>query len=137
MVNTIPKAFFAYPSRSPTLKEAIDVAVPELNKKGQVKNKTWEQCNIGGKLVIETICDAIDEAQLFFADLTGLNANVMFELGYAIARGKRIWLILDDTYTETKNMFEQVKILTTVGYVSCCNSQTSFRDSIRTNLLQT
>ena len=119
----IPKAFFAYPSRSPTLKEAIDVAVPELNKKGQVEIKTWEQCNIGGKLVIETICDAIDEAQLFFADLTGLNANVMFELGYAIARGKRIWLILDDTYTETKTMFKQVKILTTVGYVSCCNSQ--------------
>ncbi len=123
MVNTIPKAFFAYPSRAPTLKEAIDVAVPELNKKGQVKIKTWEQCNIGGKFVIETICDAIDEAQLFFADLTGLNANVMFELGYAIVRGKRIWLILDDTYTEAKNMFEQVKILTTVGYVSCCNSQ--------------
>ena len=123
MVSTIPKVFFAYPSRAPTLKEAIDVAVPELNEKGQVKIKTWEQCNIGGKLVIETICEAIDESQLFFADLTGLNANVMFELGYAIARGKRIWLILDDTYTEAKNMFEQVKILTTVGYVSCCNSQ--------------
>lgn len=123
MVNTIPKAFFAYPSRSPTLKEAIDVAVPELNKNGQVEIKTWEQCNIGGKFVIDTICNAIDEAQLFFADLTGLNANVMFELGYAIARRKRIWLILDDTYTETKTMFEQVRILTTVGYVSCCNSQ--------------
>ena len=123
MANTIPEAFFAYPSRVPTLKEAIDVAVPELNRKRQVKIKTWEQCNIGGKFVIDTICNAIDEAQLFFADLTGLNANVMFELGYAIACGKRIWLILDDTYTEAKNMFDQLKILTTVGYVSCCNSQ--------------
>ena len=47
----------------------------------------------------------------------------MFELGYAIACGKRIWLILDDTYTKEKDMFEQLKILTTVGYVSCCNSQ--------------
>ena len=123
MTNTTPKVFFAYPSRSPTLKEAIDGAVPELNQKGQVKIKTWEKCNIGGKFVIDTICDAIDEAELFFADLTGLNANVMFELGYAIACGKRIWLILDDTYTKEKDMFEQLKILTTVGYVSCCNSQ--------------
>ena len=123
MTNTTPKVFFAYPSRSPTLKEAIDGAVPELNQKGQVKIKTWEKCNIGGKFVIDTICDAIDEAELFFADLTGLNANVMFELGYAIACDKRIWLILDDTYTKEKDMFEQLKILTTVGYVSCCNSQ--------------
>ena len=123
MANTIPQAFFAYPSRIPTLKEAIHGVVPELNEKGQVNIRTWEQCNIGGKFVIDTICNAIDEAELFLADLTGLNANVMFELGYAIACGKRIWLILDDTYTKEKDMFEQLKILTTVGYVSCCNSQ--------------
>ena len=123
MVNTIPKAFFAYPSRSPTLKEAIHGAVPELNEKGQVNIKTWEQCNIGGKFVINTICDAIDKTELFFADLTGLNANVMFELGYAIARDKRIWLIFDETYTDGKNMFDQLRFLTTIGYVPCCNSQ--------------
>ena len=123
MANTIPQAFFAYPSSGRTLKEPIREAVHTLNTEGRVNIKTWERCNIGGKFVIDTICDAIDEAELFFADLTGLNANVMFELGYAIACGKRIWLILDDTYTEEKNMFEQLKILTTVGYVSCCNSQ--------------
>ena len=123
MANTIPKAFFAYPSRTPTLKESIQVAVPELNKKGQVKIKTWEECNIGGKFVINTICNAINEAELFFADLTGLNANVMFELGYAIARAKRIWLILDETYTEEKKLFDELKVLSTVGYLSCCNSQ--------------
>ena len=89
MVNTIPKAFFAYPSRAPTLKEAIDVAVPELNKKGQVKIKPLGNNVISVEsLLLRSICDAIDEAQLFFADLTGLNANVMFELGYAIVRGR-------------------------------------------------
>ena len=113
MANTTPKAFFAYPSRPPTLKEAIHVAVPELNKKEYVKIKTWEECNIGGKFVINTICNAINEAELFFADLTGLNANVMFELGYAVARDKRIWLVFDETYTEEKKMFDQLKVLTT------------------------
>ena len=122
MENTIPQAFFAYPSRSP-LEEAIHDSVSELNEKKQVKIKTWEECEIGGTVIIDTICDAIDEAELFLADLTGLNANVMFELGYALACGKRIWLILDDSYTEQQNMFEQLKILTTVGYVSCNNSQ--------------
>ena len=123
MASTIPRAFFAYPASGPTLKEPIREAVCKLNAEGQITIQTWEQCNIGGKLVINTICDAIDKAELFFADLTGLNANVMFELGYAIARDKRIWLILDDSYTKQQNMFEQLKILTTVGYISCCNSQ--------------
>ena len=122
MTNTILKAFFAYPSNPPTLKEAIHGAVPELNAARQVNIRTWEECNTGGKFVINTICDAINEADLFFADLTGLNPNVMFELGYAIACNKRIWLIFDTTYTEEKKMFDQLKVLTTVGYVPCCNS---------------
>ena len=123
MRNTVPQAFFAYPSSQLTLREPIQTAVQELNAAKKVKIKTWEECNIGGKFVIDTICTAINEATLFFADLTGLNANVMFELGYAIARDKRIWLILDESYTEKKKMFDQFKVLTTVGYVPCCNSR--------------
>ena len=122
MKNVIPKVFFAYASSDQTLKEAIQDAVPNLNKSGHVKIKTWEECSIGGNFIINTICQAIDEAELFFADLTGLNPNVMFELGYAIAHNKRIWLIFDDTYTDAKKRFNQLRILTTVGYVQCCNS---------------
>ena len=122
MNHTIPKAFFAYPSSPPTLQEPIQKAVQRLNVQGHVAIRTWEDCSIGGNFIINTICREIDEADLFLADLTGLNANVMFELGYAIARKKRVWLIFDETYTEGKNMFNQLKVLTTVGYVSCCNS---------------
>ena len=122
MKNTIPKAFFAYPSSGQTLKEAIQFAVPKLNAGGQVNIKTWEECTEGGNLIINTICQAIDGSKLFFADLTGLNPNVMFELGYAIAKDKRVWLIFDDTYKEAKKMFEQLRVLTTIVYVSCCNS---------------
>ena len=121
MANTIPKAFFAYPSGGDTLKEAIRDAVPILNKSRLVNIKRWEECSIGGNFIINTICAAIDEAELFFADLTGLNPNVMFELGYAIAHDKRIWLIFDDTHKDAKKMFNQLRILTTVGYVQCCN----------------
>ncbi len=123
MEHTIPKAFFAYPSSLPTLREPIQDAVRDLNAGKRINIKTWEKCSISGKFVINAICDAIDEADLFFADLTGLNANVMFELGYAIARNKRIWLIIDKTYTEEKQMFDQLKVLTTVGHLHCCNSQ--------------
>ena len=122
MSNTIPKAFFAYPSSGQTLKGAIQDATPKINKRGHVNIQTWEDYSPSGKFVIHTICEAIDDADLFFADLTGLNANVMFELGYAIARDKRIWLIFDNSFTESTKMFNQLKILTTVGYHSCQNS---------------
>ena len=123
MANTIPKAFFAYPSSRPTLRDAVLEATYRLNASGNVDIKTWEECRISGKLVINSICEAIDKADLFFADLTGLNANVMFELGYAIASDKRIWLILDSSFATDKNSFEQLKVLTTIGYVDCSNSQ--------------
>ena len=122
MANTTPKAFFAYPSSGQTLKEAIQDAVPILNKSKLVNIKRWEEYSIGGNFIINTICDAIDEAELFFADLTGLNPNVMFELGYAIAHDKRIWLIFDNTYKDAKKKFNQLNILATVGYIRCCNS---------------
>ena len=123
MVNTSPQAFFAYPFSQPTLRESIQEAVPQLNSGKQVNIKTWEECNIGGKFVINTICDAIDEAELFFADLTGLNPNVMFELGYAIACDKRIWLVFDPTYPKEKKMFSELQVLSTIEYVSFSNSQ--------------
>lgn len=123
MIHTIPKAFFAYPSSRPTLRESIQKAANILNASGQVNIKTWEDCQTGGTFIIDTICREIDEADLFCADLTGINPNVMFELGYAIARDKRIWLIFDETYTEGKNMFNQLKVLTTIAYISCENSQ--------------
>ena len=123
MTTTIPKAFFAYPSSGHTLRESIRSAVAQLNNRGLIGITTWEECNIGGKLLIDTICGAIDEAELFCADITGLNANVMFELGYAVARDKRIWLIFDSTFTEDKNSFDRLKVLTTIGYVRCSNSQ--------------
>ena len=120
---TFPKAFFAYPSSHPTLRESIQEAVRVLNAQGHISIRTWEECSIGGNFIIDTICREIDEVDLFFADLTGLNPNVMFELGYAIARKKRVWLIFDESFATGKHMFNQLRVLTTIGYAPCSNSQ--------------
>jgi hypothetical protein len=122
MTNNAVTGFFAYPSKPVSCGDAIRQAVGILNGYGIVSIQTWEQCQVGGKLVIDEICRAIDAAQLFCADITEMNANVMFELGYAIARKKRIWLILDPTIVESKSQFEQLRILTTVGYARYSNS---------------
>ena len=123
MSTQAPTGFFAYPSSPSTIPEIIGTAVRDLNNSALVSIKTWQQCRVGGNVIIHELCREIAKAQFFCADITGMNANVMFELGYAIARNKRTWLILDTSFSESKIVFDQLRILTTVGYLGYCNSQ--------------
>ncbi len=116
------KGFFAYPSDPPSVGESIATAAQEINSGKLVELKTWEQCRVGGKVIIQEICKEIEQADLFCADLTGMNPNVMFELGFAIAQNKRIWLILDTSFSALKRQFDQLRVLTTVGYATYHNS---------------
>lgn len=118
----VPQAFFAYPFEPYALSETIKQAARDINKTKTVNVRTWEDMSISGKSVIREICREINSAQVFCADITGLNPNVMFELGYAIARDKRIWLVFDTSFTELRKQFDQFQILTTTGYSKYTNS---------------
>lgn len=122
-----PSAFFAYPSNPSTCGESIATFIRTLREKAILGITPWTECRIGGRVVIQTICERINALPLFFADLTGANPNVMFELGYAIASNKRVWLILDESYLEAKRRFEELRILTTIGYRAYSNSDDLFK----------
>jgi hypothetical protein len=81
MNQAIPTGFFAYPSTPESIIEIIHTAVEDINRGKQVFIKRWDQCRVGGKVIIQELCQEIAAADLFCADLTGMNANVMFELG--------------------------------------------------------
>ena len=66
--------------------ETIRTAIDEIDKGDQASLNSWENCRVAGKLIINELRSAIDSNEVFCADLTGLNPNVMFELGYAIAK---------------------------------------------------
>jgi hypothetical protein len=117
-----PSGFFAYASSPPSIPETIKAAIQGIDRSQAATVVSWEELEVGGKFVIGEICAAIDRAQFFCADITTINANVMFELGYAIAQNKRIWLVRDDSYTDSRKEFEQLKVLTTVGYSPYVNS---------------
>ena len=89
----IPSGFFAYASTPPDIPATISAAIQSINQTQTAKIKSWESLQINGKYIIAEICAAIDASDFFCADVTGINPNVMFELGFAIARNKRIWLI--------------------------------------------
>jgi hypothetical protein len=123
MSQVLPIGFFGYPSNPATIGETIRTAVSEINNGSVARIRTWEDLRVGGRVIIRDILSAIDDSHFFCIDLTGLNLNVMFELGYAIARNKVIFPILDNSFATHRTMFEQLRILTTVGYVPYQNSR--------------
>src|SRR5712692_3303668 len=90
----LPAAFVAYPS-TPNIAEVFRTAIKEINKSNIVVLNSWEDSKVDGKVIINVILENIKKSDLFCADLTEINPNVLFELGYAIARSRRTWLLLD------------------------------------------
>jgi hypothetical protein len=115
--------FVAYPSSPPARAEAIETAIKNIHGGALVDMLGWRDLSINGRVIISVICDEIRKRDLFIADVTGLNPNVLFELGYAVALRKRIWLLLDPSIERAKVDFERFQLLTTIGYQPYSNSQ--------------
>ena len=121
-INIRPRCFVAYPSSPPDRAESIERAIEDLNTGAVVDVFGWKKLTIAGRLVISAICDEIRSRDIFIADVTGLNPNVLFELGYAISHRRRVWLLLNPHIERAKVDFERFQLLTTVGYAPYSNS---------------
>lgn len=117
------QCFVAYPSASQSRAESVELAIEEINGGGVAGIAGWKSVSITGRLIISAICDRIRESQVFIADVTGLNPNVLFELGYAIALNKRIWLLFDQNIERAKQEFNAFQLLTTLGFRPFSNSR--------------
>ena len=118
---TNPRVFFGYASRPKLASETLRAASAAITKTGLSDSQTWEQLTVSGRLIIDQIFEAIDHSDVAAFDVSSLNENVMFELGYAIARGKRIWILIDKTDREALNRWRQFRLLSTVGYQGWAN----------------
>ena len=121
MINT--KCFFAYPSSIPSHVEIIEEAIEEINNNKVVEVIGWKKVPTTGKFIIIEICKEIDSCSVFLCDLTALNNNVLFELGYAIARKKRIFSFLDTNIEKAKSDFDKFNLIATIGYSPYSNTR--------------
>lgn len=64
--------------------------------------RPWPELSVSGKRLLHEITSGIDRAEIFACDVTYLNSNVAFELGYAVGRFKRIWISLDVSVANAK-----------------------------------
>ncbi|EMS84712.1 P-loop ATPase, Sll1717 family [Leptospira noguchii] len=130
----IKKGFFAYSSRPQIISETIEDAISKLNESGLYSIKSWKELKINGHYIINQVVHEIESSDFFCADLTGLNDNVLFEIGYAIGRNKPIILFNDTTQIESFRRYKELDLFTTIGYSAYTNSQniidTLFSESI-------
>jgi hypothetical protein len=117
-----PLCFVAYPSSPVDRADSIEQAITELDRAGVVDIIGWKNLKVTGRVVIGAICDEIKKRQIFIGDVTGLNPNVLFELGYAMAHRKRVWLLLNPRIARSKVEFDRFQLLTSVGYAAYNNS---------------
>jgi hypothetical protein len=92
-MSTIVPTFFAYPSSPVQIGDVVEHALRNLKEKSGIESvRSWRQLDIAGHFIADQVLNRIDAANVFVADITQLNFNVTYEVGYALAKGKRVVL---------------------------------------------
>lgn len=118
------KGFFAYPANVPAL-ETIRGSLSELRQFHAVREiKSWEELDIPGHFISQQVLHGIDQSDFLVADITILNFNVTYEIGYAIGRGKRIVLVRNSGFFNlAEESIKKIGIFDTLGYDSYQNTR--------------
>lgn len=107
-------------------------AARKLGERTELSVKTWEALRVDGRLIIGEVLRAIDGASTVVAEITDLNANVLFEIGYALAADKQVVLCLDTTDSRARKNWKEFGLLTSVGYTPYeASSETLVTEFIR------
>ncbi len=116
--------FFIFPNDPPQISTSIQLAIEELRRQEDSRRWTsWKDLKIAGKLIFCEICKAIRNADLVIADITTLNFNVLFEIGYALGVGTPILQIRDSSFVRDSHLFNDLGLLDTIGYIDFQNSK--------------
>jgi hypothetical protein len=104
-------AFFAYAAHPHEIGEVIERAVGLVNDRGNILVNSWTALDIVGHFISGRVLEGIDKADILIADISMLNFNVTYEIGYAIGRGKRVLL------TKNTSVREVAPTISDVGFL--------------------
>lgn len=113
-----PAGLFAYPSSPTAVGEVIKAVLREVDS----SLVSWEENDIAGRFLLSPVLTRIEDGNCLFADITYLNFNVVFEIGYAIGRNKRVFLVKNASLKGTENLIKEIGIFDTLGYEKYTNS---------------
>ena len=109
--------FVAYPSTDSALSDTIVDSVRRVNALPiPVRYEPWLFNDVPGNPLISPILEKIDDSPFVVADITYLNLNVVYEIGFAIGRRKRAFLVRHAAIPGDKNIAKIVGVFDTLGY---------------------
>ncbi len=114
----------AYPDRPQELANTIDTASQiYLGSPESHKFQTWKEGFKPGAFISSNVRELINQSEIFIADITFSNFNVIYEVGYAIGNGKTVIPISNKSFRDAGKYLDQLGILDTVGFESYENSE--------------
>lgn len=120
---TPTRAIVLYPSEPAIVSESIEQTVRQLRlAHGHATWLSWKDFNVPGQIVFCAICKQMRFTGLIVADVTTLNFNLLFEIGYAIGLGIPVIPIRDTSYIRDRADFNLLGMIDTLGYLDFSNS---------------
>ncbi len=71
---------------------------------------------------VDPVLDEIESASFVVADITRLNFNVAYEVGFSIGKNKRVVLSRNTTVARDERLARETGIFDTIGYLDYANS---------------
>ena len=116
------KVLAVFPSKPEHIGDTIQAAI-EQAESNHLHIDPWPNLDIPGYFIAEKILTEIDSCDFLLADITRLNFNVLFEIGYAIGKQRRVVPILDKSFNPQEKEITSLGILDTIGYTPYQNSE--------------
>ncbi|MGX9886714.1 P-loop ATPase, Sll1717 family [Streptomyces sp. NPDC002276] len=110
------KVFLGYSKNPADVSQEILIAANVINKSGFAEAQTWEATPATGRLIIETVLQAIDDSTICLFDVTTLSENVLFEVGYAFSQQKHLVLSVQRT-PKSEHDWRSFDIFSTIGCI--------------------
>lgn len=116
--------YFFYSSKPEVIANTIEEGAKLLGvREPTLRINTWLDMSIHGRLIFCQICKAQRFTKVAVVDVTTMNSNLMFELGYALGLGIPVVPIRDTTCTLDEKEFESLGLIDTLGYLDFQNSE--------------
>ncbi len=116
------RGLFLYSSKPAPIAATIETAASQLDQESQETWKTWRDIDISGRVIFCEICKAIRGAATVYADVTTLNFNLLFEMGFCLGLDVPVRPIRDTTYLTDRRDFDALGVLDTLGYIDFTNA---------------
>jgi len=121
-MSTNEIGFCAYAASPKSIGDTIESAIYHLEARENIALESWKALDIVGHFISQEVTEKVESCDYIVADITVLNFNVIYEIGYAIGQEKKVLLVRNASIKEDMPKISDVGIFDTLGYESYHNS---------------